>query len=159
MFLINAYIITTFFIAVMIYNLALVIYLGSKEHSPHSFALAIGFYATWVASSAMAYFFFSKGYNVEAAFFVRSCHFLAFLGSFLFLYFSLTYPDNYKPPVFIRNFFGMIIFFTALLFYAKDILIFFGASALLSEQTIIADVFPLPNGYLGWSFGSSITFY
>jgi hypothetical protein len=163
----STYAVTSFFVAVVVFNLVLMIWLGSREHSPRAFAVGIGFIATWVLSAAFAYSFMSLKAtdpsiitrNLEiTAIFIRGCYFFGTLIGIAMFYFSLTYPNNYKPKLFIRGIFILTGFFVALLYFAKDILSFFG-STIIKEQGIIADVYINTNGYLSWHFGNSVVFF
>jgi hypothetical protein len=163
----STYATSTFFVAVLVYNLVLMIWLGSREHSARSFAVGIGFIATWVLCAAFAYsfvglkttetFFAVKNFEI-AALFVRGCYFFGTLIGITMFYFALTYPNNYKPEPYVRGIFVFTGFLVAFLYFAKDIAFFFGSNV-ITEQTIITDVYINSNGYLGWHFGKGIVFF
>jgi hypothetical protein len=164
LFSMGTYATSTFFVAVMVYNLGLMVGLGSKEHSPRAFSLSIGMLATWLLCGGFSYSFaglppVGTSYfgmtNMEwAAFFIRGCYLFGTLLGLSVFYFSLTYLNINKPSFLIRELFFLSSILVIFLYYIKDIFTIFGFGALVSEHTIIADAFINANGYLGWHFGS-----
>jgi hypothetical protein len=160
MFSNSVYSTTTFFVAVILFCLAIIFSLGSKNHSPRSFAFAIILTASWVSCIGAAYLFWGRN-DILTALFVRGGYFFGTVIPFAVFYFALTYPDNYKPPVFIRTIFISAGILTAFFYFAKDVLFFFtgSASILFPEQTIVGEVFKTSNGHLGWYPGKHIIFF
>jgi hypothetical protein len=154
----HIYAISTIFTAVMIYNLALMLILGSREHSPRSFGFAAILIGTWVLSAGFAFGTFELRPDLSA-FFVRTCYYVGSLIAFALFYFSLTYPENHKPASYVRILLvvGGVLFLP--LYYAKDLAALFGGQYVITEQTMIKDVFLTPRGYLGWHFGNMIVFF
>ena len=134
------------------------IFLGSKEHSPRSFSLAVGILATWALSWGFAYSFAGIKDYETAAFFIRSGYFFGAMVSVTVFYFSLTYPDNHKPLPFVRELFVLATFLMTMLFYAKDISILFGKT-FVSEHSVITNSFLSSNGYLAWGKGNFYFFF
>jgi hypothetical protein len=158
MFSMGFYAVTTFFVAVLVYNLALMIFLGSKEHSPRSFSLSVGILATWALSWGFAYAFAGIKDYETAAFFIRCGYFFGAMVSVTVLYFSLTYPDNHRPAPFVRELFVFATFLMVILFYTKDILVLFGKTFVF-EHTVITNSFLTPGGYLAWGKGDFYFFF
>jgi hypothetical protein len=155
---VTTYAASTFFVAVMVYSLAVVLFLGSKEHSPRAFSLPVAMLATWVLCAGFEYYFADTGNLEIAAIFVRLAHLFGTFIAITIFYFSLTYPNNYKPVPAIRWFFILSAFFVTVLYFAKDISALFGSS-FVSEQTIIIDTYVNPGNYLGWHFGNLAIFF
>lgn len=148
------YIFSTFFVAVVLLCLTMIIYLGGKNYSSHACALWILGVAFWVSSGAFAFLFASLGYMDLAAFWVRGCYFWGtFIGITVF-YFSLTYPNSYRPAPFVRTILFLAFLLIVALCYMKDIFSLLGYGDLIPLQTVIADTYFNTNGYLGWTFGS-----
>lgn len=158
---------TSFFVAVLIYNLSFIIFLGSKEHSPRAFSFAVLLAATWVLSAAFEYTFaglpsmgMTFGFNNSdlTTFFVRLAYFFGTVVPFAVFYFALTYPTNHKPAYLVRIilFFGG--FLTVCLYFAKDILFLFGLGDLIPEHTLITKTY-IQDGYLHWVFGKFDIFF
>jgi hypothetical protein len=149
---------TSFFVATILFCLAIIISLGSKKHSPRACSLWVLGVGLWVSSAGFAYLFSIVNQMDIVAFWVRGCYFWgAFIGISAF-YFSLTYPNNYKPPVFVRTALILVFFLTMALTYMKDIFNLLGRGDIVPSQTVIADAF-ISNGYLHWTFGSLYIFW
>jgi hypothetical protein len=164
----STYAVSTFFVAVVVYNLAFMIWLGSREHSPRAFSLSVGMLATWILCGGFAYALAglpSSGstFNINnrelAAVFIRGCYLFGTLLGLSIFYFSLTYLNKNKPSFLIKELFILGGFLVACLYYLKDIFTLLGWGDLIPEQTIISDVFINMNGYLGWHFGNMYIFF
>jgi hypothetical protein len=149
----NFYAFSTFFVAVVVLNLALMMFLGSKELSARLFSLAAFFNFLWLFSVGSAYLLTDPTW---AAFAARSTCSTGLITVWALLFCSITYSEK---KIFSRNmkillFFG--IFVVLFLVYAKDILSLFGApfDSWIKEQTIVSETFPTNYGYVGWYFGS-----
>jgi hypothetical protein len=156
MFSMSFYAISSFFAAMMVCGLALIIYVGSKNYSSKIFSYTIASIGVWALSIAFGYSY--AGTNmVLSDFCIRSSYFLGTLIAISFFYFSITFPENYEPSPRIRNFFAFLSLPIVLFYFAKDISTLFG-STLVSEQTIMTGTY-ISKGHLRWSFGAYDIFF
>jgi hypothetical protein len=147
------YAFSTFFVAVVVLNLALMMFLGSKELSARMFAVAAFFDFLWLSSIGWAYLVTDPALSVLGA---RGTCFFGLVTVWMLFFCSLFYAEDL---VFSRNIKILLfsgIFVALFLVYAKDILSLFGSpfDSWIKEQTIVSKTFPTNYGYVGWYFGT-----
>jgi hypothetical protein len=152
MFQTTFYGLSTFFIAVIVLNISLIISLGSKDSSSRLFALASFFHFLWLFSIGLSYSLIDPDL---VAFALRNVYFVGLVIPFILFFFSLSYLEDHVFTQRTRNImvFGILAMF--LFVYAKDILSLLGApfNTFLKEQTVITVSKITEDGYLGWNFG------
>jgi hypothetical protein len=152
------YAFSTFFIAVVVLNISLIIFLGGKNTSSKLFALAAFFHFLWLFSVGIAYLLTDP---ILVALAVRNGYFVGLSIPFILFFFSLIYPENREISRNMKYVILFGIFCIFILVYAKDIFSLFRPylGDLISEQTIITASKITKNGYLGWDFGFLIQFW
>jgi hypothetical protein len=153
------YAFSTFFIAVVVLNLSLIVFLGGKNLSSKLFALSAFFNFLWLASVGFGYLFTDPALNAFAG---RGTTFAGLCTIWVLYFFSLSYPENdIKFWGVVRKIIVLGIVGIFFLVYIKDILSLFGEpfNSFIKEQTLVVDSFTTKNGYSGWRFGFLWTFW
>jgi hypothetical protein len=116
---ISFYTASSWTVALIIFNLAFAIYIGSKDLSARAFVVLITTAALWVTSCG---FFFAATSEQLALFLAKTNYFFGALTGISFLSFALTFPENTPPSRGTRLFLLILVFLMIPLHYLYDIL-------------------------------------
>ena len=131
----------TFFVALIELNLIIVIFLGTKTYSSRIFVLLVLTHVLWCVTFGVLHGMITDASVAKLLFNITFYEGLAM--SIFFFYFTLTYPDDNKPP-----YWALAVL---LIFFVSQYSIYF-TEGLIMSSNITSD--PNHFGWM-WSYGSS----